>query len=83
MWVDRIARVLGKSPEYIRQLNFLNEGDVTHFGQIMESNHVRIPPPAFCTRTNTLLARLPAQSPLGLGSHSIDGCFECQVLVAY
>lgn len=39
-WVDRIARILGKSPEHIRQLNFLKEGETTHFGQIMECNQV-------------------------------------------
>jgi len=40
MWIDRIARTLGKSPEHIRQLNFLKEGETTHFGQIMESSQV-------------------------------------------
>ena len=37
-WIDRMARILNKSPEYLRQLNFVKEGETTHFGQVMESN---------------------------------------------
>lgn len=40
-WVDRIARMLKKAPEQIRELNFLKEGETTHFGQVMECSQVK------------------------------------------
>ena len=42
-WVDRIARMLKKSPEHIREINFLKEGETTHFGQVMECSQVSPP----------------------------------------
>ena len=36
MWIDRIARTVGKSPEEIRLLNMYRENDKTHFGQILD-----------------------------------------------
>ena len=40
MWVDHMARTLNMTPEAIRERNLMREGDVTHFGQVMESNQV-------------------------------------------
>ena len=40
MWLDRVARILDMPPEHVRRLNFLEEGEETHFGQIMECNQV-------------------------------------------
>ena len=39
-WVDRIARLLDQAPEHIREINFLKEGETTHFGQVMECSQV-------------------------------------------
>lgn len=41
-WIDRIARILDKPPEHIRELNFLKEGETTHFGQVMECSQVEL-----------------------------------------
>lgn len=41
-WIDKMARILNKSPEYLRQLNFVKEGEMTHFGQVMESNQASL-----------------------------------------
>ncbi len=47
-WIDKMARVLNKTPEYLRQLNFVKEGETTHYGQVMESSQVgSVIPPAF------------------------------------
>jgi len=35
-WIEHIARVLGKGPEEIRELNFQKEGYVLHYGQKLE-----------------------------------------------
>ncbi|KAK6925642.1 2Fe-2S ferredoxin-type iron-sulfur binding domain [Dillenia turbinata] len=36
-WIQRIAMILKKSPEEIREINFQGEGSVLHFGQILEN----------------------------------------------
>ena len=41
MWLDRMARLLKMEPEHIRRMNFIKEGEETHFGQVMECNQVR------------------------------------------
>ena len=53
MWIDRIARTVGKSPEEIRLLNMYRENDKTHYGQVLDCcqlrpcwDHVRFSPPA-------------------------------------
>jgi hypothetical protein len=45
MWVDHIARTLGRPPEAVRELNFYREGDTTHFGQVLEGCQARWRPP--------------------------------------
>eukprot|EP00983_Pelagomonas_calceolata_P062482 1147322-Pelagomonas_calceolata.AAC.15 len=42
MWVEQIAKVVGKPDHEVRQLNMYKEGDITHFGQAME--HCRVGP---------------------------------------
>ena len=49
MWIDRIARTVGKSPEEIRLLNMYRENDKTHYGQVLDHcqllpcwDHVRL-----------------------------------------
>ena len=41
MWMDRVARKLGKPAETIRHLNLYDEGETCHFGQVMESSQLR------------------------------------------
>lgn len=55
MWMDRIARTVGKSPEEVRELNMYHENDVTHYGQVLDGcqlrpcwNNVSLPP---CARS--------------------------------
>ena len=38
MWMDHMARVLGKPVEALRELNMYQEGDRTHFGQLLNSS---------------------------------------------
>uniref|UniRef100_A0A7N0RHR8 xanthine dehydrogenase n=1 Tax=Kalanchoe fedtschenkoi TaxID=63787 RepID=A0A7N0RHR8_KALFE len=40
-WIQRIATVLNKSPEEIRELNFQGEGSVLHYGQVLK--HCTLP----------------------------------------
>ena len=53
MWIDRIARTVGKSPEEIRLLNLYRENDKTYYGQVLDCcqlracwDHVRHPLPS-------------------------------------
>jgi len=64
MWVDHIARTLGRPPEAIRELNFYREGDTTHFGQVLEGCQARRRPPS-CPKTLQLRRRVsrPARIP--------------------
>ena len=64
MWIDRIARTVGKSPEEIRLLNLYNENDKTYYGQVLDScqlracwDHVRLSP-----LPRPSLARHPTQN---------------------
>lgn len=41
MWMDRVARRLGKTTEAVRETNLYREGDVCHFGQKLESSQLR------------------------------------------
>ncbi|CAD7700908.1 unnamed protein product [Ostreobium quekettii] len=41
MWLDRVALSLGKRPEEIREVNMYCEGELTHFGQPLESCQIR------------------------------------------
>jgi xanthine dehydrogenase/oxidase len=41
MWVDRIARTLGMTPEAVRTANMYAERDRTHYGQELEACQVR------------------------------------------
>ena len=41
MWIDQVARTVGRAPEAVRALNFYCEGDTTHFGQVLEGCQVR------------------------------------------
>ena len=40
MWLDEVAKTLGKPVEEIRELNLYNEGDLTHYKQEMSSSQV-------------------------------------------
>ena len=42
MWLDEVAKRLGKPIEVIRELNLYKEGDVTHYGQTLNSSQVGI-----------------------------------------
>lgn len=37
MWTEQIARVVGKTPTQIRELNLYQEGMTTHFGQVCDT----------------------------------------------
>jgi len=39
--VDRVAKAVGKTPEQIRQLNFYQEKDITHYGQVLDLNRIQ------------------------------------------
>ncbi|GIL49662.1 hypothetical protein Vafri_5944 [Volvox africanus] len=41
MWIEQIAKTLGKPDVEIRTLNMYDEGDVTHFGQVLEHCRAR------------------------------------------
>ena len=41
MWMDRIARTVGRSPEEVRALNMYREGDKTHYGQVLDGCQLR------------------------------------------
>lgn len=41
MWIDHVARSVGKPAQEVRELNMYHEGDVTHFGQALEHCRVR------------------------------------------
>ena len=41
MWMDHLARELGKPVEALRELNMYHEGDLTHFGQLLNSSQVQ------------------------------------------
>ncbi|PNW76169.1 hypothetical protein CHLRE_12g545101v5 [Chlamydomonas reinhardtii] len=41
MWIEQIAKTVGKPDHEVRTLNMYNEGDVTHFGQVMEHCRAR------------------------------------------
>jgi len=41
MWIDRIARTVGKSPEEIRLLNLYRENDKTYYGQVLDCCQLR------------------------------------------
>ena len=36
MWIDRIARELGMTSRAVRRVNMYDEGDTTHFGQVLD-----------------------------------------------
>ena len=42
MWMDAVARTVGKSPDAVRELNMYQEGQLTHFGQLLEGCQVNI-----------------------------------------
>jgi xanthine dehydrogenase molybdopterin-binding subunit B len=42
MFMDHVARTLGRPGHQIRQLNFYKEGDLTHFGMKLEKEQVRL-----------------------------------------
>jgi len=81
MWIDRIARTVGKSPEEIRLLNLYRENDKTYYGQVLDCcqlracwDHVRIhilPRPSFASphhsaRSGVVGRRLPETANDGL-----------------
>jgi len=37
----QVARKMGKTPESVRETNLYAEGEVCHFGQVMESSQLR------------------------------------------
>jgi xanthine dehydrogenase/oxidase len=41
MWIDRVARKLGKTAEAVREINLYDEGETCHFGQVMESSQLK------------------------------------------
>jgi len=41
MWIDRIARSLGTTPEAVRTANMYAEKDKTHYGQELEACQVK------------------------------------------
>ncbi|EFJ45339.1 hypothetical protein VOLCADRAFT_63971 [Volvox carteri f. nagariensis] len=41
MWIEQIAKTLGKPDVEVRTLNMYKEGDVTHFGQVLEHCRAR------------------------------------------
>ena len=41
MWIDRIARTVGKSPEDVRELNMYKENDTTFYGQRLDGCQLR------------------------------------------
>lgn len=41
MWVDRIARTLGMTPEAVRAANMYDEADTTHYGQELDACQVK------------------------------------------
>ncbi|GLC34818.1 hypothetical protein PLESTB_001167600 [Pleodorina starrii] len=41
MWIEQIARTVGKPDAEVRSLNMYDEGDVTHFGQTLEHCRAR------------------------------------------
>ena len=41
MWMDRVARTLGRTAEEVREANLYEEGEACHFGQVMESSQLR------------------------------------------
>ncbi|KAG2484282.1 hypothetical protein HYH03_016926 [Edaphochlamys debaryana] len=41
MWIEQIAKTVGKPDAAIRSLNMYNEGDTTHFGQVLEACRAR------------------------------------------
>ncbi len=41
MWMDHVARTIGKPVEDVRALNFYGEGDKTHFGQPLEGCQIQ------------------------------------------
>lgn len=38
--IDRVAQTLGKTAEEIREVNFYQEGDTTHYGQVLDLHRV-------------------------------------------
>ena len=41
MWIERIARELGMTPRAVRRVNMYDEGDKTHYGQLLEGCQVK------------------------------------------
>lgn len=41
MWIERIARELGMTPRAVRRVNMYDEGDRTHYGQLLEGCQVK------------------------------------------
>jgi xanthine dehydrogenase molybdopterin-binding subunit B len=41
MWIDRIARELGMTPRAVRRVNMYDEGDATHYGQVLDGCQVK------------------------------------------
>ena len=40
MWLDRVARTVGKPLQAVRELNLYSEGDRTHYGQVLNGCQV-------------------------------------------
>ena len=79
MWIDRIARTVGKSPEEIRLLNLYRENDKTYYGQVLDCcqlracwDHVRLRSIARCLLISVMIPS-PSQpaSRLTLAHNSI------------
>ena len=45
MWLDRVARTVGKPLQAVRELNLYSEGDKTHYGQVLNGCQVSGSPP--------------------------------------
>ncbi len=43
MWIEQIAKTLGKPDHEIRQINMYKEGEKTHFGQVRSTASLRLP----------------------------------------
>ena len=41
MWLDRVAKTVGRPLTEVRALNLYQEGDITHFGQALERCHIQ------------------------------------------